>query len=91
MVYFMSTNRFMDRSLSVEHRVTLVEKIAYPGVDAKYALIVTSWLKDKKNISLNISREVYNAVTENSAIILTTKSGSRGHEWISAPPKIMLQ
>jgi hypothetical protein len=81
---FVCLNGGLDKSTAVPHKVPVVEKYISSGEHSKsYYAIVESWRDDRSKEKIEVDKYEYKKlVADSSELVISTKPGQFGFEWI---------
>jgi hypothetical protein len=80
-------NGFLDSSPPVSHTVQLLNKTSSTSGKSgrKYYIHVKSWRPGEREIRIKVSSSYYNSVSTYTPVVVVTKQGTFGYEWIVSP------
>lgn len=82
MIAVKSGNALLDNSVAVKHSTTILRKRLSGGKVTTRYITVPSWRPGEKELEIEVDRSLYASRFPGSPIVITTKSGAFGWEWI---------
>ncbi|MEE9613774.1 MAG: hypothetical protein V3W31_02330, partial [Thermodesulfobacteriota bacterium] len=80
---FIFSNGYLDASPEVAHTATVLRKTEVTGdKSTSYYVFVPAWGDREGELKISVNSHFYNSVREGDAIVVATKAGYRGVEWI---------